>query len=144
MTSRDAVHPAHSVHQHEFSEAFAEHLDLEALLATTLTMRALDRAASVLDRPVHTVLDLGSGTGAGTVALARRFPEAQVHCLDLSTELLDRLTDASASAGIADRVISCPPAWTWSGRRCHCITLPTRPWFCARPYQCCDQAECWW
>ncbi len=69
-----------------------------------LTAHALDRAASALDRPVRTVLDLGSGTGAGAVALARRFREAQVHCLDLSAELLDRLTDAAAVAGVADRV----------------------------------------
>ncbi|WP_194419976.1 class I SAM-dependent methyltransferase [Microbacterium abyssi] len=104
MTSGDATHAAHPLHGHEFSAAFAEHLDREALLATALTARALDRAASVLDRPARTVLDLGSGTGAGTVALARRFPEAQVHSLDVSTELLDRLIGAAAAAGVADRV----------------------------------------
>ena len=101
MTDRDTDHASH---HHGFSDAFAEHLDREALLATGVTSRALDRAATALDRPVRTVLDLGSGTGSGTVALARRFPNAQVHSLDLSTELLDRLASAAARAGVSGQV----------------------------------------
>ncbi|MGO2933374.1 class I SAM-dependent methyltransferase [Microbacterium sp.] len=101
MTDRDTDHASH---HHGFSDAFAEHLDREALLATDVTSGALDRAAAALDRPVRTALDLGAGTGPGTVALARRFPDAQVHSLDLSAELLDRLTSAAARAGVAGQV----------------------------------------
>ncbi|HET8928242.1 MAG TPA: class I SAM-dependent methyltransferase, partial [Microbacterium sp.] len=101
MTSHDAPHPAH---HHGFSEALAAHYERGALLSRGVTALGLDRAAPALDGPVRTVLDLGSGTGAGAVALARRFPEAQVHCLDSSAELLDRLTTAVAAAGVVDRV----------------------------------------
>ena len=50
------------------------------------------------------ILDLGSGTGAGALALARRFPEAEVTALDLSGPLLDRLRAKARELGVADRI----------------------------------------
>jgi thioredoxin reductase/SAM-dependent methyltransferase len=115
MTSHDAPHPVHhheagrhEARHHHDPESSAEYLDRGARQAAALTARTLDRAASALAAPVRSALDLGSGTGAGTVALARRFPEAQVHALDLSTQLLDRLKDAALVAGVADRVHTHP------------------------------------
>lgn len=65
---------------------------------------ALDEAAAALKTEPSFIIDLGAGTGAGTIALASRFPDAQVHCIDISAELLERLDAATAAAGVADRI----------------------------------------
>ncbi|MGW2281184.1 class I SAM-dependent methyltransferase [Streptomyces sp. NPDC001770] len=50
------------------------------------------------------VLDLGSGTGAGTFALLQRFPDAEVTAVDASPEMAARLAEKAAARGVADRV----------------------------------------
>ncbi|MEU4540765.1 class I SAM-dependent methyltransferase [Streptosporangium sp. NPDC023825] len=50
------------------------------------------------------IVDLGSGTGAGTFALLRRFPEAEVIAVDASPHHLRRLRDKAASQGLAGRI----------------------------------------
>ncbi|RJT97053.1 class I SAM-dependent methyltransferase [Arthrobacter frigidicola] len=85
-------------------EGFVDFLDLEGLLSSPVTRIALEEASSVLDFHPSLVIDLGSGTGVGTVALARKFPNAQIRGIDISSELLERLTAASSAAGISDRV----------------------------------------
>ncbi|MGB3602076.1 MAG: FAD-dependent oxidoreductase [Gordonia sp. (in: high G+C Gram-positive bacteria)] len=50
------------------------------------------------------ILDLGSGTGADVIALARRFPASRIHAVDVSGELLGRVADVAATAGVGDRV----------------------------------------
>lgn len=50
------------------------------------------------------ILDLGAGTGTGTVALARRFGPADVIAADKSEEMLARVRDKAVAGGFADRV----------------------------------------
>ncbi len=52
--------------------------------------------------PGH-IVDLGCGTGAGTLALLDRFPGARLTAVDSSTAHLDRLRRKAAAAGAADR-----------------------------------------
>lgn len=89
---------------HELPAGFAEYLEVESRLNAPLRDAVLDRVAGGLDADPAVVLDLGSGTGADAVALARRFPAAQVHALDVSPELLERLEGAATKAGLADRL----------------------------------------
>ncbi|MFC5434482.1 FAD-dependent oxidoreductase [Microbacterium suwonense] len=83
---------------------FAEHLELEARLSTSLRNSSLERAQAALDTPPAHVVDLGSGVGADAVALAQRFPTARVHALDVSDELLACVRAAATTAQVADRV----------------------------------------
>lgn len=85
-------------------EGMADYLDLEARLAAPIRKIALDRVALALDAVPSQILDLGSGTGADAVELARRFPSARAHALDVSAELLDRTASAAAEAGVSQRV----------------------------------------
>jgi thioredoxin reductase (NADPH) len=89
---------------HELPAGFAEYLEFESHLNAPLRDAVVDRVAGALDANPTVVLDLGSGTGADAVALAQRFPTAQVHALDVSPELLDRLAGAATEAGVADRI----------------------------------------
>jgi SAM-dependent methyltransferase len=58
--------------------------------------------------PVETsprrIVDLGCGTGAGTLALLARFPGAEVTAVDSSAGHLRRLREKAASKGVAGRV----------------------------------------
>ena len=63
----------------------------------------LDRACECLDVPPSRVLDIGIGTGAGALMLARRFPDAQVVGVDIS-DVMVRAALAKRSADLTDRV----------------------------------------
>jgi SAM-dependent methyltransferase len=85
--------------------AMAELLDLDAevlhsyLSEVTAWIRRL-----AADPPPRRILDLGSGTGTGTVALLERFDQADVIALDLSAEMLHRLSSKARVLGVADRI----------------------------------------
>ena len=49
-----------------------------------------ERALDALPAPPRRALDLGTGTGAGAFAIARRFPQAEVVGLDLTEQMVDR------------------------------------------------------
>jgi thioredoxin reductase/SAM-dependent methyltransferase len=96
----------HSAHEpwHDLPEGFAEHLELESRLSASLRNASIDRTHAALDAPPARIVDLGSGVGADAVQLARRFPTARVHALDVSDELLARVRSAAVEAQVADRV----------------------------------------
>lgn len=96
-------HPGHAPWS-ELPEGFADYLELEATLSEPVLNAALDEASAASAAEPSFIVDLGAGTGAGTIALASRFPNAQVHSIDISAELLERLDASSAAAGVADRV----------------------------------------
>ena len=54
----------------------------------------------------RTVLDLGCGPGAQTVALASALPEARLLALDLLPSMVDEANRRFAAAGFGDRVVA--------------------------------------
>ncbi len=88
----------------EHDTGLAELLDLDAALGASVLAVALDAASAALGPAPRSIVDLGAGTGTGTVALATRFPDARIHSLDASPAMLDRLRAAATAAEIVDRV----------------------------------------
>ncbi|MDN3352132.1 class I SAM-dependent methyltransferase [Actinomadura sp. DC4] len=84
--------------------AMAEVLDLDAEVFHSFLTDVITWAGERASAPPRRILDLGSGTGAGALALARRFPEARVTALDVSGPLLERLRGKARDLGVADRV----------------------------------------
>ncbi|MBN2204173.1 MAG: class I SAM-dependent methyltransferase [Thermoleophilia bacterium] len=68
----------------------------ETLRALELTW--LDRAAQL------EVADIGCGTGASTLVLARELPRARITAVDLFPEFLDILAERARVAGCPDRI----------------------------------------
>ena len=109
-------HHGHHAHGHTHTDrpghgpapegdtGMAELLDLDATLGASVLAGALDAAVTALGRAPRSIADLGAGTGTGTLALAARFPDAQVHSLDATATMLERLTAAATAAGVEDRV----------------------------------------
>lgn len=97
-------HP-HGTPGHDQPDAgsMATLLDLDAAVTGHYLEDVAGRIETLAARPGR-IIDLGSGTGTGTLALARRFPTAQVVALDNSTELLERVAAAASRDGIGDRV----------------------------------------
>lgn len=60
--------------------------------------------ALVRDNPPRRILDLGTGTGAIALALAKAFPEAAVVAADRSEEALTLARENGAATGLNDRV----------------------------------------
>ncbi|GIJ11040.1 class I SAM-dependent methyltransferase [Micromonospora andamanensis] len=80
----------------------AQILDLDAeVLAAHLTEIT---AWLPLHTPPRQIVDLGSGTGAGTFALLDRFPEAHVTAVDSSTGHLQRLREKAYARGETERI----------------------------------------
>lgn len=97
-------HAHHAPHDHAHDESMAEVLDLDAEIHRPYFEQLLDRVAGRLAREPRTIVDIGAGTGVGTLALARRFPRARLVALDRSTEMLDRIRKAAEHNGFGDRV----------------------------------------
>jgi SAM-dependent methyltransferase len=98
-------HHHHHPDRDEDDAALAELLDLDAEVLrcylSEVTGRVRDLAAGL---PVRRILDLGCGTGNGALALARRFPGADVIAVDQSAGFLARLRDKARDLGLAGRV----------------------------------------
>ncbi|MFB7251095.1 class I SAM-dependent methyltransferase [Microbacterium sp. NPDC056234] len=90
-------------HHHAHGTGHADVLDLDAHVVGHLDELTQWVGTRLRTEP-STVLDLGSGGGTGTLALARRFPRASVVALDQSPEMLAHLADAARAAGLGDRV----------------------------------------
>jgi SAM-dependent methyltransferase len=94
----------HHHHGEADTTAMIELLDLDAevlhsyLLDVTTWVRHL-----ATDAPTR-VLDLGAGTGTGTIALAQRFAGAEVIAVDRSAEMLARVRAKAEDGGLAERV----------------------------------------
>jgi SAM-dependent methyltransferase len=86
-------------------EAWAELLDLDAEVLhaylSDLTGWVREEAAG---SGVRRILDVGAGTGTGTIALAQRFGAADVIAVDGSEQLLSRIRAKALDLGLADRV----------------------------------------
>jgi ubiquinone/menaquinone biosynthesis C-methylase UbiE len=62
-----------------------------------------ERALEAIDRPPARALDLGTGTGQGAFAIARRFPSADVIGADLAEQMLAEAR-AKTPPELADRI----------------------------------------
>src|ERR1700723_2406831 len=91
----------HHQHHHPADEAS------EAAMAELLDLDA-EVLHSYLSGVTAWILDLASGTGAGTFALLQRFEGAEVIAMDISAPLLDHLTGRARVLGLADRVRTIP------------------------------------
>jgi ubiquinone/menaquinone biosynthesis C-methylase UbiE len=86
---------SHSDHDH------AELLDLDARVLGGYLDELVAWTAALAPPDVRTVVDLGAGTGVGTLALARRFPSADVVAVDRTPAMLHRTQAAADRAGTA-------------------------------------------
>ncbi|MEV0538191.1 class I SAM-dependent methyltransferase, partial [Kitasatospora sp. NPDC050463] len=84
--------------------AMAELLDLDAVVLGPYLLQLTNWLGELSDREPLRIVDLGSGTGTGALALAQHFTQAAVTALDLSPQLLHRLTKKASTLGLADRV----------------------------------------
>ncbi|NUP33594.1 MAG: methyltransferase domain-containing protein [Streptomycetaceae bacterium] len=78
-------------------------LDIEILDACFTDMTARIREASA-EQPPGRLVDLGAGTGAGTLALLTRFPDADATAVDVDPEMLARLAEKAERRGMGARV----------------------------------------
>lgn len=78
-------------HGPDDESGLAEVLDLDALLLRDHFQEIFDWTAAQAKDP-RTIVDLGAGTGTGTLGLARIFPRASVVAVDQSEFMLSRLT----------------------------------------------------
>jgi SAM-dependent methyltransferase len=104
-TPHPAPHGAHRTHRRDLEHDATDQVEILDLDADVLAEHTASITAWL---PVRTaprrIVDLGCGTGAGTLALLRRFPTAEVTAVDSSTAHLHRLREKAAAAGVADRV----------------------------------------
>ncbi|MFZ3568895.1 class I SAM-dependent methyltransferase [Streptomyces sp. BH097] len=125
----------------EGERAMARLLELDAEVLASYLARLTGLLAQRLDPGPARILDLGSGPGTGSLALAQQFPAAQVTAVDISAQLLHRLEKQAAARGVADRVgtveANIDEPWTkitekgpfdliWAASFIHHVSDPTR------------------
>jgi SAM-dependent methyltransferase len=87
------------------SAAMAELLDLDAEVLSQLLADVIDLTGEfTAGQRVRLILDLGTGTGNGVVALLKRFGDADAIAIDSSAYLLHRLKAKAGELGLADRI----------------------------------------
>lgn len=109
---------AHGAHAHAHAHAqdldwatMVTHAELEGEVFLPFTGEATAALADVAARDgleVRRILDVGSGPGVGTCALAQRFTAATVVAADGSAEMLAKVAERADRLGLADRVETRP------------------------------------
>jgi SAM-dependent methyltransferase len=88
-------------HHHD---ALPDILDLDAEVLAGALRDVHREIAELADAPVRTILDLGAGTGAGTLGLLHHFEDARAVAVDASDHMLDHLARRAAGLGLSGRV----------------------------------------
>jgi trans-aconitate methyltransferase len=89
------------------SEAMAARLELEGEVLGGIVTDAVARLYELCERrglQVRRVLDIGSGPGVATCALAERFGDARVVAADGSATMLEHVSSRAERLGLASRV----------------------------------------
>jgi release factor glutamine methyltransferase len=86
-------------------------VDRRALIPRPETEYLLELLAKQLANPPGTVLDLGTGTGALALALAKQYPESMVTAVDKSAEALTLAAENTAALELSARVQLLPSDW---------------------------------
>ncbi|MGX6601879.1 class I SAM-dependent methyltransferase [Micromonosporaceae bacterium Da 78-11] len=98
---------AHHHHDHSPTpgDSMAEVLELDAEVLHEYRAEVLawlDELSA--DRPRRRILDLGAGTGTGTLGLVHKFTDAEVTAVDLDPAMLDHLHHQAQRLGVANRI----------------------------------------
>lgn len=102
MTQHSHHHSGGQVHDHE--AGLADLLDLDAEVLGSFLDDVTQWVGQHAGEVPRTVVDVGAGTGTGSLALARRFGTAQMVAIDKSALMLERVQAAARGQGLADRL----------------------------------------
>ena len=86
-------------------------VDRRALIPRPETERLLELVTERQAQPPATILDLGTGSGAIALGLAKLYPQALVTAVDLSDEALTLAGENAAACGLAARVTLLRSDW---------------------------------
>jgi len=117
----------------------AEYLDLDAEVLHAYHAEVIAWVGELTDGlPVRQILDLGAGTGNGTLLLAQQFGTADVIAVDGSAELLARCMTKAGDLGVAARIhpaeadlngawpVAGPVDLAWASNSLHHLADPDR------------------
>jgi len=79
-------------------------VDRRALIPRFETEELVELACEALSASPKTILDLGTGSGALALALAKKYPEASVDAVDVSAAALSLAQENAAALGLDSRV----------------------------------------
>ncbi|ALE05783.1 hypothetical protein AL755_10385 [Arthrobacter sp. ERGS1:01] len=97
-------HHPHGEHGDHDRSGLAEQLTLDAAVLGGYLDQATAWAAGLAPTNPGVVVDAGSGSGVGTLALAGRFPDARIVAVDVSAEMLNHTRHAAREQGLDDRL----------------------------------------
>lgn len=106
MTDHHHDHGHSHSPEHRDWAAHGQRLVHEGELRMPILLEAIDAIATHVGPPdtVTRILDLGSGPGVATVALAEQFTSAAVTAVDLAAPLAQQAQERAAAFGVGDRV----------------------------------------
>jgi SAM-dependent methyltransferase len=134
----------HHDHDHDHDHgggddaSLADLLDLEAEVLHAYWTNVLTWLRAAAAPGTRRILDLGAGTGTGSIALAQRFGDAEVIAVDASAEMLERIRVKALDLGLAPRVRTVradfddgwpevgPLDLTWASMSLHHLAEPDR------------------
>jgi len=86
-------------------------VDARALIPRHETEELIELIVERLNTPPARILDLGTGSGAIALALATKYPEAEVTAIDQSAEALALATENAVTLDLAERVTFLEGSW---------------------------------
>jgi SAM-dependent methyltransferase len=104
MESHHHHHDQHHPGSEPDEAALAELLDLDAEVLHSYLSAVIGWVGERAGSQPRRILDLGTGTGTGAPALARRFEGADVIAVDVSASMLDRLRAKTRELGLDGRI----------------------------------------